>query len=246
MNAVLFVVLSHEVISKSVSPGLQRRRIGRGTVILWLVFAAALIVLALFLDDTVEQLTSVKSMPHLLGFAWFMSKAGEGWVIALAGCGAAIVLARRGRHAAARWVLIAAIVGLATGLAATVLRSLTGRTRPSAPVAQGFYGPWHNRLIIGRFEYSSFPSGHAATVFGLATAVWIASRRIGIIAFAYAALVSWSRVAQGSHHFSDVVAATLLGIFGAHLILARWGPNLDALALRVQNACLRGRSPAAR
>ena len=230
-----------ETSIKSALSGVQSRRIGRKSAFLWFLSALSLIVIALCLDNPVDEIISVKSAPHLQAFARFMSKIGEGWVIALGGCAAATALAWRGRHAAARWVLIVAIVGLATGATATVLRSLIGRTRPNATVEQGVYGPWHNKLLIGKYEYSSFPSGHTATVVGLAAAVWFLNRRMGFVAFAYAALVSWSRIAQGSHHFSDVVAATLLGIFGAQLILTRWGPNLDAFAQRIQNACLRNR-----
>jgi len=78
---------------------------------------------------------------------------------------------------------------------------------------------------------------------GLAAAIWYFSRRFGALAIAYALLVSWSRIAQGSHHFSDVVAASLLGVFGAHWILSRWGPWLEAFAKRIQSACLGQKQP---
>ena len=206
----------------------------------WLLLAFLLIWAAFLLDDPVSRVTDIKTMPHLQSFARFMSKIGEGWVVALVGVAAAGVMGWRRRFEVARWVLIVAIVGLATGATATIIRSVIGRTRPNARVEQGVYGPYHNsQWIIGNYEYSSFPSGHTATVVGLAAAVWFFSRRFGFLAVAYAVLVSWSRIAQGSHHFSDVVAASLLGVFGAHWMLSRWGPRLEAFARRLQCACLR-------
>jgi undecaprenyl-diphosphatase len=237
------VVLDSDYSIQSNFPSAKMKRVGIKFVVGWSLFALLLIAVSLPFDNAVERLTSVKSSPQFRSFAWFMSKIGEGWVIAVAGCVMATILGLKRRHAAARWVLIAAIVGLSTGATATVLRSLVGRTRPNASVEQGVYGPYHKKLIIGKYEYSSFPSGHTATVFGLAAAVWFFSRKVGILAFAYATLVGWSRIAQGSHHFSDVVAATLLGILGAYFILARWGPRLDAFMQRILNACFRNRKP---
>jgi membrane-associated phospholipid phosphatase len=93
------------------------------------------------------------------------------------------------------------------------LRILTGRTRPLAHAAQGFYGVWHDgHWIIGKYEFSAFPSGHAATAVGLAAAVWLVHRGWGAVAAVYALAVMWSRLALQCHHLSDVVASTVLAI----------------------------------
>lgn len=220
--------------------GTGGRNTGSSVSAWWLLIAPLLIGVALLLDDPVGRFMDIDGKPHLQTFAKFMSRMGEGWVIAAVGLAVAIVLGWKRRFQAARWVLIVAIVGLATGATATVIRSCIGRTRPNASVEQGVYGPYHDsRWIIGRYEYSSFPSGHTATVVGFAAGVWFFNRRMGYLAFAYATLVSWSRIAQGSHHFSDVVAAGLLGIFGAYFMLSRWGPRLEGVARRLQNLFLR-------
>lgn len=149
-----------------------------------------------------------------------MSKAGQGWVIASAGAILSLLFLIARRLRPSRSVLLVALTGLLTGAMATVLRSLIGRTRPGSKEVQGFYGIWHHgHWIFGRAEFGSFPSGHAATVMGLAMAAWLVDRRFGMVATVYALLVMWSRIALGCHHFSDVVAAAILGIYSAPVVL---------------------------
>jgi undecaprenyl-diphosphatase len=133
------------------------------------------------------------------------------------------------RMRAASWVTLA---GLSTGLCATAVRFLVGRTRPNALVPQGFYGVWyHSHLILGQYQFASFPSGHTATVVGFAAALWRFDRRASVLAGLFAALVAWSRIALSCHHFSDVVAAALLGVGGARLAMAPLGSLLDGAAV---------------
>jgi undecaprenyl-diphosphatase len=156
-------------------------------------------------------------------------------------CSAGLSLA--GRANAARTVFLVAAVGLLTGATATALRSVIGRTRPNAHVVQGVYGVRHDsHWIIGKSEFGSFPSGHAATVVGLAAAAWMLNRRFGVATSAYAVLVSWSRIAQGVHHFSDIVAACILGIVGGPILLARAGPWLKAMEQALHEAWFRERA----
>jgi undecaprenyl-diphosphatase len=185
---------------------------------------------AVLLDAPVAHAANIDSYPFLQSFAHLMSRLGEGWVVALVGVLCPALLLLLGRTNAARVVFLVAAVGLLTGATATVLRSVIGRTRPNAHVPQGVYGIRHDsHWLIGKTEFGSFPSGHAATVVGLAAAAWMMNRRFGAAAGAYATLVSWSRIAQGYHHFSDIVAAAILGVAGAHLILTLAGPWLKPL-----------------
>jgi membrane-associated phospholipid phosphatase len=179
------------------------------------------LTLGFFMDGPVARMFTLPFSGFWRHAAGYASKAGEGWVIALIGAiaSAALFLARR--FQASRAVFVVALTGLLSGATATVIRSLLGRTRPSSHEIQGFYGVWHHaHWIFGRYEFGSFPSGHAATAIGLAAAAWLIDRKIGILAGCYALLVSWSRIALGCHHFSDVVAAAILGIYCAHLLIS--------------------------
>jgi undecaprenyl-diphosphatase len=59
----------------------------------------------------------------------------------------------------------------------------------------------------------SFPSDHAIMFFGLATAIFTRSRRIGVCAFLWAAfIICLPRVYFGYHYPSDIFAGAILGV----------------------------------
>jgi undecaprenyl-diphosphatase len=62
-----------------------------------------------------------------------------------------------------------------------------------------------------RLHGHSFPSGHAANSFALATIFALFFRRLGWIFMASATLVAYSRIYVGAHWPLDVVAASLIG-----------------------------------
>lgn len=80
-------------------------------------------------------------------------------------------------------------------------------------------------------HYNSFPSDHAALLFGIAAAIWIVDRRIGIAALLWAAVVVFSRVYEMLHFPSDIVGGAALGIFAVcvsqnRIVLAAGPPLL--------------------
>jgi len=215
-----------------------------GRVLFWVFASLALLMVAFLVDAPVARFLSVESSELMKQIAGYASKAGEGWVVAVCGLAGSMFLFFGRRFRASRAVFMVALTGLLTGAAATVVRSLLGRTRPDAHELQGFYGVWHySHWIIGRYEYGAFPSGHAATVIGLAAAAWLIDRRFGLFAAVYALLVTWSRIALGCHHFSDAVASAILGIYGAHLILERLGPSIYMAGRYLQSVWLARKRP---
>jgi membrane-associated phospholipid phosphatase len=222
--------------------GATQRQAAVMRMCLWAALAATLIALAFLCDDRVARMVTLAPTSIWQSTAEYASKAGEGWVIAVVGIALSGFLFFQQRFYASRLVFMVGLAGLLSGAAATGLRSLLGRTRPDSPSVQGFYGVWHDsHWIIGQYQFGAFPSGHTATVVGLAMAAWLVDRRFGLVACAYAALVSWSRMAMGCHHFSDVVAATVLGVFCARQILTRLGPGVEMVSGELQTAWLKRR-----
>ena len=67
-------------------------------------------------------------------------------------------------------------------------------------------------LIIKAPSGFSFPSSHAAVCFAVATAIFLFHKRLGIIAYIYAALVAFSRMYLYVHYPSDILGGIALGI----------------------------------
>ncbi len=74
--------------------------------------------------------------------------------------------------------------------------------------------PVHQLLTSNEW---SFPSGHAAFFFAMATALYLYDKKWGIVFFAAAALMAVSRVIAGIHYPSDIIGGALIGIITASL-----------------------------
>lgn len=64
----------------------------------------------------------------------------------------------------------------------------------------------------------SFPSGHAALVFGLATSVWLHDKKLGTVFVVSAILVTWARVVGNVHYFVDIFVGALIGILTSYTL----------------------------
>ncbi|MFH1066451.1 MAG: phosphatase PAP2 family protein [bacterium] len=114
----------------------------------------------------------------------------------------------RWRRAAVACVLAAALAGGT----ANCLRLTLGRPRPSAYLADGFYG------LQKSANFHAFPSGHAATSFGTAAALAVAMPPLALPAFASAGFVCWARMRLNRHYPTDILVGGALGIvFGVFL-----------------------------
>ncbi len=66
---------------------------------------------------------------------------------------------------------------------------------------------------------SSFPSGHAGTIFVVFSSLYVAFRkRLAIPMFIIPVLVSYSRIALGVHTWADVLAGAILGLLTPVLV----------------------------
>lgn len=114
---------------------------------------------------------------------------------------------------AAMDALSASIIG--PGLIGTSVKYAVGRVRPTTASRTFEFRPFSGN--------QSFPSGHAAQAFAVATAVaenypswWVQT-----LCYGGAGLVGYARIEQNAHYTSDVVAGALLGWSVAHAIVQR-------------------------
>ena len=104
------------------------------------------------------------------------------------------------------------------GLFDDFFRLTLGRPRPDTlehtHLLDGFYGPAY--AFSG--GYQSFPSGHAASVFGAAVALLLTELPLGLLTTAFALGVVWARMELYRHYPSDIVVGSIIGIYFGLLV----------------------------
>lgn len=158
---------------------------------------------------------SGKTVPPGRAVAEFIGSTGDHLEFNLVVFALLWIGARGTRRTSWRRAAVAGMLAMAmAGLVANGFRGVTGRPRPSTRLKMKVEdGTEFGRGFRDGHAYSSFPSAHAATAFGTATATAIACPPVGLPALAYAGGMAWARTAQRAHHPSDVVAGSMLGIF---------------------------------
>lgn len=147
-----------------------------------------------------------------------LTRMGESqWYLA-AGLLSYLMLRRTKPAVASSGLLLFSSVAL-SGLAADLVKILLGRARPKLFFSESVYG-----FDLLHFEHAwiSFPSGHSATAFSVASTLCILFPQYRIVFFLWAALIAFSRVATTQHYLSDVLAGSLLGAASTAFLFHRY------------------------
>ncbi|MFH8382007.1 phosphatase PAP2 family protein [Kitasatospora sp. NPDC018058] len=115
----------------------------------------------------------------------------------------------------------------------SVLKSLVDELRPCAQIR----GSVSLETCPGTGDWS-FPSNHSVIAFAAAISLWFVSRRLGVVATVFAALMAASRVWVGVHYPHDVAVGALVGILVA-LVLAPLAGRCGPLVDRMRSGALR-------
>jgi len=101
-------------------------------------------------------------------------------------------------------LMLALIVPAGDGLVTGMIKHAIGRDRP-------FLALQDVHLLVGKSGSGSMPSGHAANWFAGTMVAFIYYRRSAWVMLPLAVLVSYSRIYNGVHYPSDVLAGAALG-----------------------------------
>ena len=130
------------------------------------------------------------------------------------------------------WTTALSII-IARGLITEIIRFFYHRPRPFLALTVG-------KLLSNGWFYSdsewSFPSGHAAFFFAMATAIYLHNKKWGVWFFIAAILMNISRIVAGAHYPSDILGGAIVGIVVGYLVVyfaKKWKPqeNDQPLAL---------------
>lgn len=128
----------------------------------------------------------------------FLGNYGIIWLL----CVAVMLVFRK--HRICGICMLAALV-LSLLVCNLILKNLVARIRP-CDVKAGF------ELLIAHPSGFSFPSGHSASSFAAATAIFMCGRRLGAAALVLAALIAFSRLYLFVHYPTDVLCGAILGV----------------------------------
>lgn len=105
---------------------------------------------------------------------------------------------------------------LLSGLTVSLLKPLVGRARPGSGTDAFNFRPFSKQ--------DSWPSGHTAMAFALATAVSDEVRftPVTIALYGGATMTAWSRVNDNRHWTTDVMTGALVGVVSAKLMNGHW------------------------
>ena len=110
-------------------------------------------------------------------------------------------------------VISAAIsVFLSRLIIAEIIKNIVHRARPYVVLETA------RKIINGNTDFKSFPSGHAAIFFAIATAVYLHNKKLGIWFFVAAILMGIARIFVGVHWPTDILAGAMIGIVSGIII----------------------------
>lgn len=174
--------------------------------------------------------------PWLDDFMWY---ASESWHTYLLAAVCAYFFYRRYASKVIWFILGCLVVVGATDLTSNSIKHSVKRYRPSHNTEIGAQVRTLNEYKGGKY---GFVSSHAANAFGLVTFMALCFRRgawLRVLLFAYAAIISYSRIYLGVHYPSDVFSGMILGIlFGwiAFMLFNRYLVRINAHADRISAA----------
>jgi membrane-associated phospholipid phosphatase len=99
------------------------------------------------------------------------------------------------------WAGAGAVLALGLG---QLIGHAVDRARPYAVMPTA-------HVLITRTSDFSFPSDHATAVGAVAAGLWLANRRLGLLAAGLAVVMAFARVYVGAHYPGDAAAGLLLG-----------------------------------
>jgi undecaprenyl-diphosphatase len=179
-----------------------------------------LAVTAILIDPHVAHWAALVKHPWIDAIIALLNPIGSG-VVLLVTCLLVAGLAHAGRWCRLRHAaLLGALAFASAGLVEFSLKHLLGRYRPDADMpVLALLGP----SFVA--DVDSFPSGHATSVFAVATVFATFYPRLAWLLYPPAAAIAIGRVYLERHYLSDIMAGAMIGVVVASAIIGRLAPQ---------------------
>jgi undecaprenyl-diphosphatase len=189
--------------------------VGLGFFLAWLTAVGALAI-----DQHVARWVAGSTTPVVDLVVGVLNPLGSGAVPLVVSAAVAALGHVRRRSRLRSAATLGALAFVVAGLVEYTLKHLVGRYRPDAamPVLAAI-GPTFAA------DVDSFPSGHATSVFAVATALADGYPRLAWLFYAMAAAIAAGRVYLGRHYVSDVLGGAVIGIAVSSIILWTLAPH---------------------
>lgn len=155
-------------------------------------------------ENLCERIFYLSGFKSLDKFMYLMSRTGDGWIYFIIGITVLFYDKVLG-------IEFAIITSIAFGIELTLqkfLKMILKRERPGLKI-QGI------EFLINPPDQFSFPSGHTAGAYLIASMLFYFFSLVWIPVLIWATLVGFSRVYNGVHYPSDVLSGAILGIISA-------------------------------
>lgn len=214
---------------RGMSAPVSRIRLGSLGPVESVLIALSLLAVCILIVDPVVMVAvrDLEEGPRQF-FRAFTDLAKARWPLMFA-AGVLLVLYLFGPHASSRkgeaarrhagymaGFLVAAVA--ITGVAASLIKNVIGRARPKhfEDLGAAAFHPFSFD-----YDFASFPSGHATSIFAVAAVAAIFWPRARVYIFLAAAWIAATRFLIGSHYLSDVIAGALFGASATYLLRDR-------------------------
>ncbi|MFV8324350.1 phosphatase PAP2 family protein [Flavobacterium sp. ZS1P14] len=127
--------------------------------------------------------------------------------------------------------LLLILAYLVSGFFSQIFKTIITAPRPSVYFAAHKYKFYLDTFVNSRVGFRSFPSGHSASAFAMATifSTYFTSKRISVFSLAFGLLIGYSRIYLAHHFLIDVFGGALIGILFASLSVVWY----DTISLKI-------------
>lgn len=141
-------------------------------------------------------------------FFYLITQLGNGWCMIIVS--ALYLILKRKKLA---FLIFSSF--LLSGVIAQVLKYFIPEARPAMILDKSQYPYFIDHVTL--HSYSSFPSGHTASAFAMATVIsfYLPDKWWSVPLLLYAVLVGYSRIYLGNHFLIDVLSGLIIGVISS-------------------------------